>query len=535
FSLGVLLYQLAAGALPFQGETPPMVYVAILTKEPIPLANANPELPPELSRVVGKALEKDRDLRYQSATDLKTDLLRLRRDLDTQSRREKDLVDSRDRAEKSADGSLAVLFFENLSGGKEDEYLRDGITEDIITELSKIRGMNVFSRATVLAFRDRRVTPAQVGQQIGADYVLAGSVRRAENRLRITAQLIDTRTDFPLWSERYDREMRDVFAVQDEIARKIAGAMRITLTPQEEEELATRPTESPEAYDLYLRGKSYSRRLTRQDLEFALQLFETAVALDAGFALGHAAIANVYARYHYIYARDPVSLEKARAASERAIALHAELLEAKVAQGWIHYTVGQYDEAIAVAREVIARKPDTEGVYYLLFRALFGSGRYQEIVDVSEAAIEASGADYNVYVPIGNALGALGKKEAGRNISLRRIQALEIQLRQVPEDVRARILLASDYASEGREDEAIRELNLAMTLRTNESVVLYNAACTFCALNRKKEAMDALAKAWQAGFRDPDWARRDPDLEILHGDPEFEKLYPQKDNDATNT
>jgi non-specific serine/threonine protein kinase len=499
----------------------------------LPLATANPELPDELSRIVGKALEKDRDLRYQSATDLKTDLLRLRRDLESAERREKELVDSRDRGEKGAEGSLAVLFFENLSGGKEDEYLRDGITEDIITELSKIRGMNVFSRATVLAFRDRRVTPAQVGQQIGADYVLAGSVRRAENRLRITAQLIDTRTDFPLWSERYDREMRDVFAVQDELARKIAGALRITLTPQEEEELALRPTQSPEAYDLYLRGKSYARRLTRQDLEFALQLFETAVALDPGFALGHAAIANVYARYHYIYARDPVSLEKARAASERAIALHAELLEAKVAQGWIHYTQGQYVEAIAVAREVIAQKPDTEGVYYLLFRALFGSGRYQEIVDVSEAAIEASGADYNVYVPVGNALGALGKKEQGRNISLRRIQALERHLRQVPEDVRARILLASDYAGEGREEEAIRELNLAMTLRTNESVVLYNAACTFCALNRKGEAMDALTKAWHAGFRDPDWARRDPDLEILHGDPEFEKLYPRKDNDAT--
>jgi non-specific serine/threonine protein kinase len=207
--------------------------------------------------------------------------------------------------------------------------------------------------------------------------------------------------------------------------------------------------------------------------------------------------------------------------------------EVLVAESWILYAEDKFAEAIRRMRALIERKPDTEGAYYLLFRALFGSGRYQEVVDVAEAAIEASGSDYNVYVPIGNALGALGKKEQGRNLSLRRIQALERHLRQVPEDVRARILLASDYAGEGREEEAIRELNLAMTLRTNESVVLYNAACTYCALNRKAEAMDALAKAWQAGFRDPDWARRDPDLEILHGDPEFERLYPRRDNDAT--
>ena len=162
-----------------------------------------------------------------------------------------------------------MLFFENLSGVKEDEYFRDGITEDIITELSKIKGLNIFSRATVLAYRDKPVTPAQIGQQLRAACVLTGSLRRAGTRLRINAQLVDTRTDFPLWSERYDREMQDIFEVQDEIARKIAEALRITLTPQEQEALAAKPTENLQAYDLYLRGKSYARRWTRQDLEFA--------------------------------------------------------------------------------------------------------------------------------------------------------------------------------------------------------------------------------------------------------------------------
>src|SRR5262249_19100099 len=160
------------------------------------------------------------------------------------------------------------------------EYFRDGITEDIITELSKIRGLRIFSRPTVLAYRDKAVTPAQIGQQLSAAYVLAGSVRRSGNRLRINAQLVDTHTDFPLWSERDDRDVQDVFELQDEIARKIATALRITLTPQEQEALADKPTENLQAYDLYLRAKSHVRRLTRQDLELAYQMFQQAVVLD---------------------------------------------------------------------------------------------------------------------------------------------------------------------------------------------------------------------------------------------------------------
>ena len=181
---------------------------------------------------------------------------------------------------------------------KEDEYLRDGVTEDIITELSKIKGLKILSRPTVLPYRDKSVTAAQVGQQLKAAFVLTGSIRRAGNRLRISAQLVDAATDSLVWSERYDREMADVFEVQDEIARKIAEALRVTLSPQEQQALAAKPTENLQAYDLYLRGKSYARRLTRQDLEFALQMFENAVVLDPDFALAYAAIANVCAQYH---------------------------------------------------------------------------------------------------------------------------------------------------------------------------------------------------------------------------------------------
>jgi len=528
FSLGTVLYQMATGSLPFPGDTSAVIFDAILNRQPLPVETVNGALPREFGRLLEKLLEKDRNLRCQSATELKTDLLRLKRDLESGKRIAAEVSDSKAGTNSRGPKSLAVLYFENLSGVKEDEYLRDGITEDIITELSKIRGLNTFSRPTVLAFRDKTVTPVQIGQQLKAAYVLTGTLRRAGNRLRITTQLVDTHTDFPLWSERYDREMKDVFEVQDEIARKIAEALRVTLSPQELEALAIKPTENLQAYDLYLRGKRYARRQTRQDLEFALQMFESAVAMDPNFALAYAACANACAMFYCNYSRDVSWVERAREASGKAVALRWELPEVQVSQAWVLYATELHDEAVRMVRKAIERKKDCEGAYYLLCRALFSAGRYQEVVDVMEAGLEASGEDYNIYVPLANSLGAMGKREAYMNLLQRRVTALENHLKQVPEDARARILLGTDYAELGREDDALKELNLSVTLRAGEASILYNAACLYATLKRKSEAMDCLKKAWEAGFRDASHARRDPDLALLHDDPEFDKMYPEK-------
>ncbi len=527
FSLGTVLYQMATGILPFFGETSAVVFDAILNRESAPASQANPALPSEFERILGKALEKEPSMRYQSATDLKTDLIRLRRDLDSGGRR---AATGRETSvastEAAGERSIAVLYFENLSGVKDDEYFRDGVTEDIITELSKIKDLNTFSRSTVLAYRDKQVTPQQIGQQLSAAYVLTGSLRRAGNRLRINAELVDTKTFFPVWSERYDREMEDVFDVQDEIARKIAEALRVTLSPQEKQAIAAKPTEDLQAYDFFLRGKGYARRLTRQDMDVARQMFESAVKQDPGFAIAHAAIGNVCAQIYYHYEREPIWIERAKEASGRADAIRPDLPEVQVARAWIRYAEEAYDDAILFTRQAIEAKPDCEGGYYLLGRSYFAAGKYQEVADMAEAAMKAVGDDYNVYVPIINALGALGKSE-GNAIIQRRLEVMDAHLRKVPEDSRARALLATDYATLDRTEDAIREANLAMTLRPDDATVMYNVACVFCSLKRTEQALDALGKAWTAGFKDPTWARRDPDLAILHGHPEFERLYPE--------
>ena len=525
FSLGAILYQMATSDRPFEGDTQAVVFDAILNRDPRPLAEANPAMPASLGPILEKSLEKDRSFRYQTATELKTDLLRLRRKLEGSKSGPAAAADSKPPGRR-AERSIAVLYFENLSGVQEDEYLRDGITEDILTDLSKIKGLNVFPRTTVLAFRDQKATAADVCRQLRADYALEGSLRRAGNRLRINTQLVDAASGFPVWSERYDREMSDIFAVQDEIAHKIAEALRIQLTPQEQAELAAKPTENLQAYDLYLRGRSYARRRTTRDMEFALQMFENAVQLDPNFALAWAAIANGCAHAQYWTGPGGTYMERAQSASLRAVALAPDIPEVLISQGWILYAGGRYDDADRLTRAAISRKRDCEGAYYLLLRSLFAAGKYAEVAALKEEAIEAAGTDYNVYIPIMNALGSLGKTDATRDVRLRLIQTLENHLREVPEDARARILIGGMYSQEHRIDDAIRETNLAMTLRPNEATVLYNAACTFANLGRRVEAIEAIRKAWESGFRDAVWTRRDPDLASLHDDPEFERLYP---------
>ena len=525
FSFGVVLYEMATGRQAFSGSTSAAIFDAILNRPPSVPLRAVHGLPPELVRIITKAIEKDRDLRYQNASELLSDLKRLKRDTDSgrevaaRATRQAD-SGSHPRAEKS----LAVLYFENLSGAKEDEYLRDGMTEDVITELSKVKDLRVFPRAAVLAFRDQAVTGPQVGQQLNAAYVLGGSLRRAGSRLRITAQLVETATGHSVWAERYDRQMEDVFEVQDEIARSISQALRIALSPQEEKAIASKPTENAEAYDYYLRGRNFTRQVTRPDLGFALEMFERAIALDPSFALAYAGLASACGLYHDWYQRDAHWIERGLAACERASKLDPELPEVLSARALIFEAQGKYDEAIREARRAIVRKPDCEGAYLVLGRACFASDRWQEAAELAARAVEVGGDDYNIYIPYCLSLERLGRMEEGRALRQKQIRVLERQLVLTPEDVRGRILLAGNYAFFGNRGDAIRHLQKAVQLRPDDTNILYNAACTYGILLMKAESLAMLKKARDAGFPNWDWVARDPDLTCLHGDPEFEAL-----------
>ncbi len=524
FSFGTVLYEMAGGAVAFQGTTSAVVFDAILNGTPRPLLSLNASIPLDLERIVGKALEKDPDMRYQTASEIKTDLKRLKRDRDSTgggAAARKGSSGEQPAAAPSAQKSVAVLYFGNLSGAKDDEYFRDGMTEDIITELSKIAQIRVFPRSEVLGFRDKPVTAPEVGQQLNAAYVLEGSIRRAGNRLRITAQLVETKTRHSAWAERYDREMEDVFAIQDEIARNIAQALRVTLTPQEEQTISKKPTENLQAYDHYLRGRNYMRR---ENLDFALQMFEQAIKLDPKFALAHAGVANVCGMIYELREQSPKWIERGLAACDEALALAPKSAEVLAARARLFYAQKEFSQAIEFARRAIERKADCEGVYNILGRALFASDRAEEAAALVGKALEVNGEDYNTYIPYLNVLGRLDRKAEREDLMARMVIALEKQLEIVPDDVRARILLAGQYAEIDRDEDAMRQLQTAVALRPGDSNVLYNAACVYSLLGRKEEGLDTLKQAFAAGYGNTEWASRDPDLTILRDDPEFRAL-----------
>jgi TolB-like protein/Flp pilus assembly protein TadD len=513
FSLGVVLYEMATGQQAFSGVTSAVIFDAILNRVPEPPSRLNPKLMPELNRVISKLLEKERRLRYQSAGNLRSDLERLKQDSDS----------GRAAATAAApvQQSVAVLYFENLAAGKEDEYFRDGMTEDVITELYKVKDVAVFPRAAVLAFRDKTVTGPEVGHQLNATYVLTGTLRRSGSRLRITAQLVETRTGHSIWAERYDRELKDVFEVQDDIARSIAQALRITLSPREERALAKKPTENLEAYDYYLRGRNYTRR---ENLDSAMQMFEKAVGLDPDFALAHAGIANICGMMYEWHERNPRWIERGISECDKALLSDPHLAEALAGRARLFYAQGKYEEAIQYARKAIERKPNCEHAYNVLGRALMNSDRLEEAAALVDAAVETSGDDYNVYIPYTIVLHRLGRIASAAALRQKRASVLQRQIELVPEDARARVLLAITYAEDGRMEESAALARKALELRPNDPNIHYNVACTYGLMNKKAEALATLKKTIQLGYSNWDWIKRDTDLNCLHGEPEFESL-----------
>ena len=345
--------------------------------------------------------------------------------------------------------SIAVLPFANLSDDPEQEYFSDGMTEDLITDLSKLSGLFVISRNSVFLYKGKAVQAKQVSQELGVRYMLEGSVRKAGNRVRITAQLIDASTGYHLWAERYDRDLQDIFAVQDEVTRKIVSALEVKLTEGEQDRLGRIPTKNLEAYEYFLRGLDAFAHRTPTANTLARQMFERAVELDPRFAAAHARLGRVYmVEWSFQWTDDPQLPERAAACARHAVSLDETLPGAHQTLAYVHLMKKQFDEAIAEAERAVTLDPNDADACVTLSEVLSCAGRPHEAVDLAEKALRLDPHYPPSYLfALGQAYYMVGRREEA-------LTAFKRVLTRNPEHVRVHFLLAIIHSELGHIEEA---------------------------------------------------------------------------------
>jgi len=519
FSLGVVLYEMATGRQAFGGSSTAVVFDSILNRAPSPLRPLNPEAPAELERIVNKTLEKERDYRYQSAADLRADLKRLKQELDS-GRTGTAPAAAAERAEKS----LAVLYFENLSRSEEDEYFRDGITEDVITELSNIEGLRVFSRSAVLAYRDQRGSAPQVGQQLGASHVLEGSLRRAGNKVRIAAQLVETATGHSVWAKRFDGQLEDIFAIQDEIAQSIARALQLVLTEQEKKAIQKVPTADFQAYDYYLRGRQFFHQFRRKGYEFAQEMFRRAIEIDPGYARAYAGLADCYSCLHMYWEASEDNLREADTASRKALELDPDLAEAHASRGLAVSLRREFDQARKEFETAIRLDPNIFEAYYYCARNYYAQGKLEEAAEWFQKASRVRPEDYQAPMLLASACEGLKRREEAIAIFRETMQIVERHLKLHPDDARAVYFGASCLCELGERDRGLEWAARALEMEPGESRVLYNVACVYAKEGMADKAIDCLEGSITHGWAEKEWMANDPDLASLRPHPRFQAL-----------
>jgi serine/threonine protein kinase/Flp pilus assembly protein TadD len=523
FSLGVVLYEMATGRQAFPGNTPATIFDAILNRHPVPIAKVLPGVPNGLQLIVNTALAKERSARYDTAASLKEDLQELKREMDL----------GRTSSAASKEKSVAVLYFENLSHGQEDEYFRDGMTEDIITELSNIRGLKVFPRSTVFTYRNKTVTAKQVGEELSAAYVLEGSLRRAGARLRITAQLVETNTDHAIWARRFDRTIEDVFAIQDEMAKNIAEALQIMLSEEEKQAIEKLPTANVEAYDYYLRGRQYFHQFRRKGIEYGRNMFSRAIETDPRYALAYAGLADCYSFLQFYWQPTQENLQKADEASKKALELDPHLAEAHASRGHFLSLVRRHDEARKEFEAAIQLNPQLFEAYYFYARSCLIHGRLKEASRLFEQACKVRPDDCQSPSLLANTFDGLGASPAVVEAAHRRaVQVIEKHLDMHPDDVRALYLGAQNLCRLGQHERGLEWAKRALAIDPEDSAVCYNVACIFSILGQTDEAIEYLEKAIACGFGDHDIIRNDPYLNSIRGNPRFVALDKKLDRSA---
>ncbi len=482
FSFGVVLYEMATGVLPFQGKTPVAIFNAILNSAPTPPLRLNLDLTGELERIITRALEKDRGLRYQNASELTADLQRLKSDRDTGRNAAASL------AAPASAPSLAVLPFANLSVDKENEYFSDGLAEDIIDALARVPGLRVMARTSSFAFRGKEQDVREIGARLNVETILEGSIRRSGNRIRVTAQLVKASDGYHLWSPRFDREMTDVFAIQDEISQAIVEKLRVRLAG--DGPLVKRHTENIEAYHLFLRGRHSVLRMTPESLTKGKEYLEQAIAVDPDYGFAFAGLAE-FSFFSSLWGLMPPkeALLKTKMAAVEALKRDDTLAEAHCMLGVV---LGHLDFDWAGAEREFLRSLDLNPAsptvrYSYGFWFLRPVGRLEEATIQIRQAVELDPLSPNYNTWLGHLYDVKGQHDLA---IAHHARAIELD----PSLWRPHWLLAVTYVHMGRFEDAIAEAQKACELSGHNAPTLGTLVGALALAGRRAEAGALLEK-----------------------------------------
>jgi serine/threonine protein kinase/Flp pilus assembly protein TadD len=507
YSLACVLYEMLTGEPPFTASTPQALIAKRFTDTPRSVSAIVPAIPEYVSQAVRRALSREAKERFATAADLSAAL------------------DPKQRAAPGAEKpSIAVLPFNNMSTDPENEFFSDGIAEEIINALTKVQALEVVSRTSAFAFKGKNVDMREIGRQLGVKTLLEGSVRKAGNRLRVTAQVIDVETGYHLWSERFDREMADVFAIQDEISENIVKALRVVLSKREEGAIKAARTSNVRAYEYYLRGRQLYHQWRRESWEGADDMFRRAIALDPGYALAYTGLADSSAvRYMYASGAEE-ALQQADAASRRAVELDPTLAEAHAARGLTLSCQKRLEEADEELRRAMELDPTLYEAPYYYARMLQMQGRLAEAVGYYERAASLREDDFQATGLAQTIYRSLGRGEDMKRASKRCLEAAKRAIAVNPGDSRALQMGALALQNLGEGTTSREWADRAIEADPNEISTHYNVACLFSLAGDYERALDLLNRAIDLGWSRPEWLRQDPDFAALRENPRFQRL-----------
>jgi adenylate cyclase len=420
--------------------------------------------------------------------------------------------------------SIAVLPFNNLSGDAEQDFFSEGITEDIITDLSKVSGLFVIGRHTSFAYGGKSENLERIAKELGVQYLLEGSVRKAGNRLRVTGQLIEGATGGHLWAERYDRDLTDIFEIQDEITRTIVDQLKVRIIPTEKRVIARAPTSNVDAYTYYLQARQYYHLSSKHYLQLARELFSKAVQIDPSFARAYAGIANCDARLTGWYGLQ-IPYDEILALADKALELDPNQAEAHAARGYALGIADRIEEAEAAFDEALRLDPASFEANFAFARHCVKVGDYERAATLFIRSLEVQPDDPQAPNLLPATLRALGRDDEAREYARMGVKRAEEALRRFPDSARAAQLAAGSLVVLSRHGEAKEWLTRAMALEPDDSQAMYNGACMWAQLNDFGRAMDLLEKYVTTVGREPlVWLSHDPDLDPLKGYARFEAL-----------